>query len=87
MAFREFTDSTGTQWRAWDTVPRVGMLLPEGFTDGWLTFESDLGRYRLTSVPVEWEEYPDAKLEMLCRSARARDASRTRPVDAPRPER
>lgn len=86
MAIREFTDSAGNAWRVWDTIPRVGMLLPTGFADGWLTFESDVGRYRLTTVPADWEQYPAAKLEMLCRTARAREASRTRPIDARGPE-
>ena len=70
MAEREFTDSKGTRWRVWDTVPRMGALLPPDYANGWLTFDSALGRYRLAPALEGWETFSVAKLEALCRTAR-----------------
>lgn len=70
MAEREFTDSKGTRWRVWDTMPRMGALLPPDYASGWLTFDSPVGRYRLAPVVDGWEDLPDQKLEALCRTAR-----------------
>ena len=70
MAEREFTDSTGRTWRVWDTTPRMGTLLPADYANGWLTFESDLGRFRLAPALDGWEKSTVAKLDALCRTAR-----------------
>lgn len=77
MALREFTDSTGNHWKAWDVVPET--LHPvtraedylQGFLDGWLVFESPdaSGKRRLYPCPAGWEAADDAVLERLCLSA------------------
>ena len=76
MGVREFTDSAGRAWRVWDTIPQKGQLLRSDFVNGWLTFESDLGRYRLAPVIRGWESLSTAKLEALCRTARAEQEKR-----------
>ena len=81
MGVRDFTDSEGRAWRVWDTFPQMGQLLRPGFANGWLTFESDLGRYRLASVMRGWENFSSAKLEALCRSARAGQEKRATSSD------
>ena len=84
MGVREFTDSAGTAWRVWDTVPRMGMLLPPGYADGWLTFESAIGRYRLAPVIAGWEQFTTAKLEALCRTARTSGRNPAKTANNPR---
>ena len=69
MAYREFVDSAEVLWRAWATYPTVGKVLSKGFESGWLTFESQTECRRLTPVPTGWEDYPDAKLNLLLRAA------------------
>ncbi len=58
MGYREFVDDAGTLWRVWDTYPvaanRLRSVSP-GYAAGWLTFESDAERRRLTPIPPEWE--------------------------------
>jgi hypothetical protein len=68
MPIREFTDSTGTRWVVWSTLPALGGL-PGAMRDGWLTFDSPTSRRRLMPIPPGWEEAPPARLELLCRSS------------------
>lgn len=50
-----------------DKFPRV--RLAGGLDGGWLAFESARERRRLSPIPPDWEEAPDAELERLCRAA------------------
>lgn len=68
MAMREFTDSLGTRWMVWATVPVPGGVLGN-MRDGWLTFESSAVRRRLIPIPDGWEDASSAKLDLLCRTA------------------
>jgi hypothetical protein len=90
MAIREFTDSAGTVWRAWSTVPQSGATYAEGYRAGWLTFESAQLRKRLAPIPRGWEEATSERLELMCRAAEVvKRASGTSPLtpdpDAPDP--
>lgn len=76
MATREFTDSTGIEWRVWDVTP--AHLHPitraeeymEPWAGGWLAFESRHERRRLPApYPSRWVEYDLPNLEGLCRAA------------------
>ena len=76
MAFREFTDSTGVVWRAWDVT--IEQLHPvtrgEDFMgdlqDGWLAFESAHEKRRMAApYPSDWTELSIPELEALCRRA------------------
>jgi hypothetical protein len=47
---------------------RRGAALP-GMPGGWLVFESDGERRRLTPIPPAWEARPESDLERLCARA------------------
>lgn len=81
MAVREFTDSKGIEWRAWDVTPEHmhPATRTEDFMsnlqDGWLAFESATGKRRLSApYPADWTTYRIPDLEALC--ARAKPATR-----------
>lgn len=75
MPVREFTDSSGVEWRVWDVtseqlhpVTRMEDLLE--LAHGWLAFESATEKRRLPSpYPREWVDLPLPDLETLCRRA------------------
>ncbi|HEX2716824.1 MAG TPA: hypothetical protein VHM67_04035, partial [Gemmatimonadaceae bacterium] len=78
MAVREFRDSKGVDWRAWDITPesihpltRAEDYLDDCYRDGWVVFESTDGqdRRRLCPPPSGWSEFSTAELEdMLARA-------------------
>ena len=43
--------------------------LPEQFGNGWLCFESDVSKRRLTPVPARWAEFSDRELVGLLNQA------------------
>lgn len=75
MAVREFTDTSGVEWRVWEVsadrmhpVTRIEDLLE--LATGWLAFESKDEKRRLPApYPVEWDTLPLPELERLCRQA------------------
>src|SRR5688572_14320115 len=76
MAFREFTDSRGVVWRAWDVTTEQlhpatrGEDFMGNLQDGWLAFESAGERRRMAApYPGDWTELSIPALEGLCRSA------------------
>jgi hypothetical protein len=76
MASREFTDSRGVAWRAWDVTtadlhPRTREEeFMEPWAGGWLAFECELERRRLAHpYPGRWHEFELKQLEMLLRAA------------------
>jgi len=77
MAYREFLDSDEVLWRVWATLPTVGKVLSKGFENGWLTFESSRERKRVAPIPEKWEEFSDAKLRLLLKTA---TPTRTQPA-------
>lgn len=88
MPTREFSDSKGVLWRAWDVTPDV--LHPatrsedymEPWAGGWLTFECDSEKRRLLApYPSRWFEFDLDQLEELCNKAERVDAVR---VSTPR---
>jgi len=78
---RAFTDSTGVEWRVWSVLPSSNVaamgadsrsaasLKGTPFADGWLCFESDTEKRRLTPIPSSWEFQTPARLEELCNRA------------------
>lgn len=78
MAVREFTDSKGRQWRAWDVAPddlnarikNEDYLAALNYT-GWIVFETktESEKRRLYPIPKGWSELPDSELEELLESA------------------
>ena len=77
MAVREFTDSKGVEWRAWDVTPehmhpatrREDFM--SNLQDGWLAFESAKEKRRLAApYPSDWTTMRIPELEELCVRAR-----------------
>jgi hypothetical protein len=77
MASREFADSAGLAWTAWDVVPQAMSNSLKRLTGSseerrspWLAFQSIEGhKRRLSPVPEGWELGDDASLELLCNQA------------------
>src|SRR5438094_5976562 len=78
MAVREFTDSLGRQWRAWDVTPddlsprtKDEDYLAQLDHTGWIVFETRAGddKRRLYPIPKGWSELPDAELGVLLEKA------------------
>ena len=88
MAVREFTDSRGVDWRAWDVTPTHMHPVTRGedymanLQDGWLVFESGREKRRLEApYPGDWLTFTIPQLEDMCRRAspvrRVREKSNT----------
>lgn len=56
---REFTDRQG---RAWDTCPLNRSVVSGPYAEGWVCFESQAGKRRLSPVPERWDELPPERL-------------------------
>ena len=77
MAVREFTDSRGVDWRAWDVTPTHMHPVTRGedymanLQDGWLVFESGREKRRLEApYPADWITCRIPELEALCHRAK-----------------
>ena len=67
MAHRSFKDEDGRYWEVWDVVPSkwVGPTLD----GGWLAFQCDDERRRLSPLPLYWASAPEDELrELLARA-------------------
>ena len=78
MAVRDFTDSRGRAWLAWDVTPdelnprtQDEDFLAKLYHTGWLVFETQAGdeKRRLYPIPKDWRELPDPGLEVLLQKA------------------
>jgi hypothetical protein len=69
MALREFTAADGRRWIVWSTIPDWSASVPKELHAGWLTFESDGRRKRLSPIPRGWEHAPDDRLQLYCGAA------------------
>lgn len=66
---RHFTDDDGMEWMVRAVLPsehdpRQARLLGS-FQHGWLAFECEAGKRRLSPIPDEWEQLDDAGLREL----------------------
>ncbi len=74
MALRNFADSSGREWRVWSIEPTYeserdsGRYTP-GLQGGWLCFEHQDQKRRLSPIPENWESAEDGDLEHYCTSA------------------
>jgi hypothetical protein len=72
---RIFDDIRGKRWHVYAVHPSIAtaerVALPEGFRDGWLTFESADEMRRVAPIPEGWEELPIDDLRQLCYKAPA----------------
>jgi hypothetical protein len=78
MAVREFTDSSGRDWRVWDVVPetihpqtKTEDYLADMYRTGWLVFETkgEDEKRRLSEIPARWSDLPDQGLQALLQRA------------------
>ena len=78
MAVREFTDSRGRQWRAWDIKPedirpvtRGEDYLADCYVTGWIVFETMAGdeKRRLCPWPKHWTLETEGGLRRLLEMA------------------
>jgi len=78
MAVREFTDSAGREWRAWDVSPddlspktKDEDYLAQLYHTGWIVFETKKGddKRRLYPIPKGWGELPEGELTVLLQKA------------------
>ena len=80
MPIREVIDDDGRTWTIFEVVPgsyddRIGVA--EGYTRGWICFQSETEKRRHLGIPPRWEALEDLALLDLMRftiSASARDA-------------
>lgn len=67
---RDFLDTNGTRWTAYGVHPAGDTAsrgrLPEPYRNGWLAFETDDEKRRLSPVPEGWQSLPDEHLAALC---------------------
>jgi hypothetical protein len=73
MALRSFHHH-GREWTVWDTRPEpkqgvARLSVADGYTDGWLTFQSDQEKRRLAPVPNAWFDLPEPQLAALLEQA------------------
>ena len=70
---RIFDDIRGKRWHVYAVHPSSAgaerVALPEGFRDGWLTFESAEEMRRVAPIPEGWDELPIDDLRQLCHKA------------------
>lgn len=102
MGYRTFKDSKGTEWHAWDVVPRLEerrvnerrtrpaapphsnrrasdrrvlsgerAVLATGYRQGWLCFETDVEKRRLSPIPRDWCQCAVERLEQYCAQAKS----------------
>lgn len=74
MALRSFTDSQGQGWRVWNVVPQYDTARDEdtmtpGLQGGWLCFEKEGQKRRLSPIPDGWEAAEPEALERYCQAA------------------
>lgn len=92
MPVREFVDSTGAEWRAWEITPDAISppthgedYLADCYQLGWVVMETKRGdrRVRLCPIPRDWYRLSDTALEELLRHGEvlpARTASGREPI-------
>lgn len=74
MALRSFTDSRGEGWRVWNVIPQYDAARDEdtltpGLQGGWLCFEREGQKRRLSPIPDGWESAGPDVLEHYCAEA------------------
>ena len=73
---KTFRDSSGTDWMVFEVRRNVSAkddwsYLPNGYSDGWLCFESATAKKRLIRYPERWRDFSDPELEKLLGEAQA----------------
>jgi hypothetical protein len=88
LTMRTITDAAGVEWTVFEVrrdlqTTDQWSYLPEEFGDGWLCFESQYSKRRLTPVPADWQDLGQEDLvKMLLQAAPVR-RTQTNPQDRP----
>lgn len=61
MPVREVTDGDDCRWTVWDTYPQSSQVM-DGYEAGWLTFECEGEKRRITPVPDGWADASELQL-------------------------
>jgi hypothetical protein len=85
---RTFADPTGIEWTVYEVRKKGGAAdrwsyLPEQFGGGWLCFESDVSKRRLTPIPHRWRDFSDRELQGLLTKAQTVNRPRSVVDDVP----
>ena len=88
---RIFADATGREWTVYEVKkqgdgPERWSYLPDQFGDGWLCFESEASKRRLTPIPRQWRDSTDSELVRMLNQAQAVVRSRAQAEDRPSAE-
>jgi hypothetical protein len=79
-AHRRFEDAQGVSWDAFAVHPAQEgggrAQLPEPYRGGWLVFESEREKRRLSPVPTDWHLAGEEQLRALCARAEVVPARR-----------
>ena len=90
MPVREFVDTAGRAWRAWDILPeaihprvKAEDYLADCYETGWVVFVTTDGRdkRRLCPFPKAWDRASDAELRTMLARAEVVPPSRVTEVD------
>ena len=88
---RTFVDSAGVEWTVWAVHPEDRQVtratrLRGTYSQGWLAFESEAGKRRLTPIPAGWEQVSEAELERMCTTAEQalQRTRRSGPIEPPK---
>lgn len=89
---RTITDANGVEWTVFEVKRQGGAgdrwtYLPDEFGNGWLCFESNVSKRRLTPVPATWRELGDGELLQLLYQAKPVNRTTISGEDRPAPER
>ncbi len=68
MGIRNFRDSHGVLWQAWDTLPEK--IVSNTLEGGWLTFQREGEKRRLAPIPLYWANASEEELRALLARAK-----------------
>ena len=85
---RTITDPAGVPWTVFEVKKQGGgeerwSYLPDEFGNGWLCFESNGAKRRLTPIPAQWRDFSDARLVGLLAEAKPVNRTSTSAEDRP----
>lgn len=89
---RTITDANGVEWTVFEVKRQGGgadrwSYLPDEFGNGWLCFESNASKRRLTPVPGNWREFGDDELLRMLTLAKPVNRPTLSSEDRPSPDR
>jgi hypothetical protein len=87
---RTFVDPRGVWWEVFAVYPEprgpAATQFKGTYVQGWLCFECDGEKRRLSPIPDNWQRLTDAELTQLLERAEVASSRRSRPRKDPRPD-